>query len=144
MDSIFGIGPLELVAILIIAGIVMGPQRIAQTARWLGKTTAELQKFSRGFTQQLQNELDGVDESGDIREAWREVRNLQKEVSQLRREVISVGQISQEALQEGRDALENTIGTPQTKPTAEVKNTANGRDTAMPLPNLIDIPEDRE
>ncbi|MCP5098981.1 MAG: twin-arginine translocase subunit TatB, partial [Chloroflexi bacterium] len=62
MDSFFGIGFPELVTILILAGIVMGPARIGRVARWLGRTTAQLQTISRGFMRQLSAELESVDD----------------------------------------------------------------------------------
>ena len=62
MDSVFGIGLPEFILIMLIAGIVMGPERIARTARWLGKTTAQLQAISRGFVRQLTAEIDGADD----------------------------------------------------------------------------------
>lgn len=105
MDSILGIGPMELLVILIIAGIVMGPQRIAQAARWLGKFTAQMQAISRGFAMQLRNELDAIDDGGDLKEALKEVRSLQQEVSQLRREVTGV---ATSAVQETADAVNET------------------------------------
>ena len=52
----------EFVVILLLAGIVLGPERIRDVARWLGKTTAQLRAVSRGFMQQLSAELDAVDE----------------------------------------------------------------------------------
>ncbi|HMT22539.1 MAG TPA: twin-arginine translocase TatA/TatE family subunit, partial [Promineifilum sp.] len=42
MDNVFGIGLPEFVLILVIAGMVMGPERIARTARSLGVLTARL------------------------------------------------------------------------------------------------------
>ncbi len=49
MDSFFGIGLPEFVLILVIAGMVMGPERIVRMARSLGVVTARLQNISRSF-----------------------------------------------------------------------------------------------
>ena len=62
MDNIFGIGLPELILILAIAGMVMGPERIARTARSLGVMVARLQEVSRSFFRQLRAELVSVDE----------------------------------------------------------------------------------
>ena len=67
MDSFFGIGAPELVLILIIASMVMGPKRIGQTARWLGRTTAQLQNISRSFIRQLNAELDLDGENNELK-----------------------------------------------------------------------------
>lgn len=90
MDSFFGIGLPELIFILIIAGIVMGPHRIREVARWLGRMTAQLQTISRTFTQQLNHELDAADSGGEMRAAMDDVRELQRQVADLKRELLSV------------------------------------------------------
>lgn len=141
MDSLFGIGPLELFVVLIIAGIVMGPERIAQTARWLGKLTAQLQGISRGFALQLRNELDTIDSQGDIREAWQAVNDLQREVSDLRKQVLGVGQDTQKVIAESKAAVQNSIRPPQfDAPTADPPP-PNGHSS---LPQPLQIPDDNE
>jgi Sec-independent protein translocase protein TatA len=96
MDSIFGIGVPELVIILLLAGVIMGPQRIRQVAYTLGRITAQLQKVSREFTRQLNAELDSL-EDGSIRDTMSDVRQLQKEVAELRRELARAPKSLQEA-----------------------------------------------
>lgn len=49
----FGIGTPELLVILLVALIVLGPKRIPEVARALGKGLAELRKATSGFTQEL-------------------------------------------------------------------------------------------
>ncbi len=87
MDSIFGIGLPELIFILLIAGIVMGPQRIRQTARWLGVMVVKLQRISRDFTRQLNAELDAADAGGDLRSTVDEVRQLKQQLAELKQEI---------------------------------------------------------
>ncbi|MCB0037681.1 MAG: twin-arginine translocase TatA/TatE family subunit [Anaerolineales bacterium] len=164
VDSIFGIGPMELVVILVIAGIVMGPQRIAQVARWLGKFTAQMQAISRGFALQLRNELDSIDDGGELKEALKEVRNLQQEVSQLRREVTgtATGALKETsdvinetkaAFKETEEIVQNSIHPPQFEmPEVDEaeeepeKVSANGQHPPAPpkLPKALDIPDDPE
>lgn len=81
------IGSYELIFILVLAGIVMGPKRIASFAAWLGKTTAYLQNVSRGFAAQLKNELEAIDGDGDMKDMLSEMRDLQKEVNTLRQQI---------------------------------------------------------
>ncbi len=90
MDSVFGIGLPELVLILVIAGMVMGPERIVRMARTLGALTARLQNISRSFLRQLSHELDSVDDTGQLRGTAEELKRLQKEVSDLRKEVLTL------------------------------------------------------
>ena len=155
MDSFFGIGFPELVLILIVAGIVMGPERIGQTARWLGRTSAQLQKISRGFVRQLNQELDS---SGDIKETMQELQQLRKELTDLRGEVTKT---ARDATLGGRKAVEdiqNSIKPPNMKPpTLPVppknegeSDNANGNNgasesTAVPkLPTPLNVPDDPE
>jgi sec-independent protein translocase protein TatB len=89
MDSFFGIGLPELIIILIIAGLIMGPQRIRKVAYTLGRVTAQLQAVSRQFARQLNAELDSLDDE-TIRGTMQDMRDLQKEVESLRRELRQV------------------------------------------------------
>ena len=87
MDSVFGIGLPELLAILVLAGIVMGPEKIGHAARWLGKVTAQLQLISRGFVRQLTMELESIDENGEMKNAMKDIQELQKQLGDLRGEL---------------------------------------------------------
>lgn len=51
----FGIGTPELLVILVVALIVLGPQRLPEIARALGKGLAELRKATSGLTEELTN-----------------------------------------------------------------------------------------
>jgi sec-independent protein translocase protein TatB len=161
MDSFFGIGFSELVLILIVAGIVMGPERIGQTARWFGRTTAQLQKISRGFVRQLNQELDSSSDGQAIKETMQELQQLRKELTDLRGEV---NQTTRDATRRGQKAVEeiqNSIKPPNMKPPTFPVSPTEGRteakmdsanekngaaeSTAVPqLPTPIDVPDDPE
>jgi Sec-independent protein translocase protein TatA len=49
--TILGMGPLEILVILLIAFIVLGPERMVTTARTLGKVTGELRRMAEGLPQ---------------------------------------------------------------------------------------------
>ena len=51
----FGIGTPELLVILIVALIVLGPKRLPEVARALGKGLAELRRATSGLSDELQN-----------------------------------------------------------------------------------------
>src|SRR5204862_5196131 len=51
----FGIGTPELLVILIVALIVLGPQRLPEIAKALGKGLAELRRATGGITEELNN-----------------------------------------------------------------------------------------
>lgn len=50
----FGIGTPELLVILVVALIVLGPQRLPEIARALGKGLAELRKATSGISSELE------------------------------------------------------------------------------------------
>ena len=169
--SILGIGTPELIVIIIIAGIVMGPERIAKAARWLGETTAYLQNISRGFMNQLKNELDDA-EAAELKGMLQEMRSLQQEVTDLRKQVATTTtaaisetkQMMDETIAEGKDAMNFSIAPPsmnEDKPD-EGNSSNNGalppppplpdesenepENTILPpsLPKVIDIEDDPE
>ena len=152
MDSFFGIGAPELIFILILAGLVLGPHRIRNVARWLGRTTAQLQAISRSFTAQLSKELDSIDQSGELKEAMQEMQDLRRQVAELRHEITrSIAepvQEAQQALDDGRNALNQTILPPaiQAKQNEEAAPKVNGSTVQPPLvlPKPVDIADDPE
>lgn len=159
MDSFFGIGLPELVLILLFAGLVMGPHRIRQIARMLGRLTAQLQRVSREFARQLNAELDAID-SGEMKGALKDVRSLQDEVEALRRELAQVPRTfreqgeaviaeGKEIVTEGEAALKGT-STEKTAKTVPPENADVQPEQGSPaeserkpqLPRAIEVPED--
>jgi Tat protein translocase TatB subunit len=51
----FGIGLPELLVIMVVALIVLGPKRLPEVAQALGKALAELRKATSGVTDELRN-----------------------------------------------------------------------------------------
>ena len=90
MDSIFGVGLPELILVAVLAGMVMGPERIVRVARTLGLMTARLQGVSRAFLRQLSAELDSTDSDGQLRDTLDELQQLRRQVAELRSEVLTI------------------------------------------------------
>ena len=51
----FGIGAPELVIILVVALVVLGPKRLPELARGLGRTLGEFRRATSGVTEELGN-----------------------------------------------------------------------------------------
>lgn len=69
--EIFGVGPAELVLVLIIAFVVLGPKRLPQAARTLGTWMRQLRRLSNEAMGQLQAELaDTTHELDNVRREW--------------------------------------------------------------------------
>jgi sec-independent protein translocase protein TatB len=67
MDGIFGIGGSELVVILILAGIILGPERLARSAREIGKFVKNVKSYFASLSGELRAELDVLDEMQKIK-----------------------------------------------------------------------------
>jgi len=62
MDGIFGIGGSELVVILLLAAIILGPERLARSAREVGKFVKNVKSYFSTLSGELKAELDVLDE----------------------------------------------------------------------------------
>jgi Tat protein translocase TatB subunit len=143
MDSFFGIGLPELLVILVLAGLVMGPQRIRIVARWLGTFVAQMQRLSRDFSRQLNEELDALDQQ-EVREALEEVKTLRKQVRDLRKEVLS---LPKETAGEAQRALDEAKQPWQVgkKPLANgTTNQPGSTESPAGLPKAVRVPDDPE
>jgi len=58
----FGIGMPEMIIILVIALVVIGPQKLPELAKSLGKGLAEFKKASDGFQRSVQEEATKIEE----------------------------------------------------------------------------------
>ncbi len=57
-----GVGPLELLLILLIALIVLGPDKLPEIARQMGKAMREFNRLSKGMTEEFYRELEAAEE----------------------------------------------------------------------------------
>jgi sec-independent protein translocase protein TatA len=62
----FGIGMPELIIIMVIALVVIGPQKLPELARSLGKGLAEFKKAKNDFTRNLEEEASAAAEKERI------------------------------------------------------------------------------
>jgi Sec-independent protein translocase protein TatA len=53
----FGLSAGELILVFIVALVLLGPEKIPEVARWLGKTSAELKRVSDGFRREFYNSV---------------------------------------------------------------------------------------
>lgn len=60
--DIFGIGGNELIVILLLAAIVLGPERLARSAREIGKFVKNVKAYFSSLSSELKSELDVLDE----------------------------------------------------------------------------------
>ena len=76
--NFFGIGPLELVVVVVIAVVVLGPERIPEVAVQLAKAVRYLRGYATSATSQMRTELD---------ELTREYEQVRRELQEFRQSV---------------------------------------------------------
>ncbi len=57
----FDIGTGELILILLVVFVVMGPKQLPEVARTIGKTINEMKRASAGFTNEINKEIQRLD-----------------------------------------------------------------------------------
>lgn len=67
MGGVFGVGSTELLIILLLAGIVLGPERLGKTARWLGRTVRDVRAYFSELSTGLSEELDILAELDEVK-----------------------------------------------------------------------------
>jgi Tat protein translocase TatB subunit len=91
----FGIGLPELVVILAVALIVLGPQRLPEVARMLGRAYGQLRRASEEFQQTIRQDLTALERQEDV--------NRNKAVAQEIRERCADVEDMQTAIVQERD-----------------------------------------
>ena len=90
----FGIGFPELVLIMVVALLVLGPQRLPEVARMLGRAYGQLRRASEEFQQTIRQDLAALERQEDanrnkavaqeIRERCADVEDVQTVIIQER------------------------------------------------------------
>jgi sec-independent protein translocase protein TatB len=65
--EILGYGGTEVLVILLLAGIVLGPERMARVARELGKLIRNVKAYFGSLNEELKSELDILDEMKEVK-----------------------------------------------------------------------------
>ncbi len=68
----FGIGPTELIVILVIALIVIGPKKLPEIAKVLGKTFAEFKRATEEIKNSVKDDIEKT--TGTLTELSKEVK----------------------------------------------------------------------
>jgi len=86
--TVFGVGTLELVLVLLLMILIFGPERISEMGQWLGQAYRRLIGVSNEVSQQvmqvrkaINSTLDVPDLTKPIREATAEINTIQKDVT---------------------------------------------------------------
>ncbi len=66
--DLFGIGTNELLVILVLAALVLGPERLARSAREIGKLVRNLKAYFGSLSDELKSELDVLDDLNKVKQ----------------------------------------------------------------------------
>ncbi len=81
--DILGIGPLELLMILILALLVFGPDKLPEIGARLGKGMRQLRQATRSFTQEVEQTRQALDPDQAISSALKEIGGVAKGAAAL-------------------------------------------------------------
>lgn len=65
--NIFGIGSNELLVIIVLAAVILGPERLARSAREIGKFVRNVKNYLASLSSELKAELDVLDDLEKIK-----------------------------------------------------------------------------
>ena len=72
--QVLGVGPAELLVILVLAVLVVGPQRLPEFAAQLARTLRVLRRYSARFSQEFNETLHELEsEYDDLKGEWKDV-----------------------------------------------------------------------
>jgi sec-independent protein translocase protein TatB len=79
--EVFGIGPFEIALVVLIAFIVLGPERIPEVMRQLGKWVRQLRELTNNITRDYGTDIQQI--TGEITALQAELRSIQREIGQV-------------------------------------------------------------
>ncbi len=133
--NIFGVGPLELIVVLIVALVFVGPDRLPKLAADLARTIREIRKYTGGLAAEFNEVIKDVEkETAGEKGLWKEVS---EGIGGATQQVTEAVRGARQELFKAEEAA-STAGTPPTPtPTAITPPTPNGSAVGA----WTDIPE---
>ncbi len=96
----FGIGPLEILMVLVVALLVLGPQRLPEVAVQLARAIKAIRRYAATMTAEFRREF---------REAYQEIEQMRAELRELRQalreQVAQVGRELEEAARQAQASI---------------------------------------
>ena len=129
--NLLNVGPWELTVILIIAILVVGPKRMVEIARTIGRVTNQLRRLSAEFTSSLQSEIMAAE-----REAKQVRDDTVESLTSLTEPFVSLQAELQATEHETRQALESiATGRPEPVESTQAETQATAPETDPALEN---------
>lgn len=107
----FGIGMNEMLVIAILAVVVVGPKRLPEVARTMGKLMAQFKRATNDLRDAVNNEISSHEEIRDLKELrslkdFKELRQMGSEVQQGLRDV---ERVARDEARKGEQALNTEV-----------------------------------
>lgn len=83
----FGIGPLEVILILIIGFLIFGPQKLPQIGRDIGKALRSFRKASMDLTSEIEKELEDVKKEVKDITSEEDLKDVKKGLAHFKKEL---------------------------------------------------------
>jgi sec-independent protein translocase protein TatA len=80
--NIFGMGPLEIVVILVVALLIFGPKKLPEIGRSLGKAVRGFQEASQEFQSEFKREAQQLEDSVKMKAQLEEGQSSQSRANQ--------------------------------------------------------------
>jgi TatA/E family protein of Tat protein translocase len=119
--EILGIGPLELLVILIVALAVFGPDKLPQIGAKLGKALRSMRQATRQFSDEIEQTRQAIE--GPVLEAGRPVQEVVQPLEQIVTTVQDAAQAVTHPAETFRQAVVRELARPEPAPAEE--GTAN-------------------
>ncbi len=103
----FGLGIPEIICILVIAVIVLGPEHMPKAAQMIGKWSAKLRSAATSFEQAIVQDEDLREIKTNLSEVKSEIDKAKSDLFSIRDDVTQVPNDISQAYQEAKDEMQN-------------------------------------
>ena len=125
--NILGVGPAELLLIFVIALIVLGPGKLPELARTLGKALRELRRMSLEVTAEFAKELRDIEAiSSEVKETTEEI----KQAADIKRTLVESVEPALGAGESEEEPRSSDVQETTTQAEAEKKDTVEDEETS--------------
>jgi sec-independent protein translocase protein TatB len=135
--EVFGIGPLEILLIVLVAFIVLGPDRIPGVMRQLGKWTRQMREMVTNITRDYNTEIREI--TGEITALQEEIRSIQRDLGGIATGFMSMAPLDTPPARSNTAAPGEPIGPERSASiiqtlTDDIKRTSTPSPTPPPAP----------
>jgi TatA/E family protein of Tat protein translocase len=102
--DILGVGPLELIIILVVALAVFGPDRLPEMGAKLGRAMRQMRRATRDFSREIEKAREAIDPDQQLSQPFQEIGSLVKDATTAAEAVRQPGKALRRAFTEEVDA----------------------------------------